>query len=174
MERKLGYTLIELLVVLGITGTIAVLAFYGINNFNVNQSVSDAQRNFISDMRSLQNKASVGAEGVNYQRLTFTSSSPAQYTIGTSQIVALPAGVTMSVKTPATATRLTICLANPNLGGYLAGECDCGAGIYFACSNTSSKFTAGKVEVVFTRDSVSRTVAVEGNNMVVSRIYAQD
>ncbi|MCL4397483.1 prepilin-type N-terminal cleavage/methylation domain-containing protein [Patescibacteria group bacterium] len=178
-----AYTLIELLISLAIMAIIGVLAFYGIQDFNVNQAVSDAQHNFISDLRATQNQAALGADGVNFKTVWVNTGSPDQYTISytvplSNNLVSvtkiLPTGVTVSAPNPA---NFTVCLANPKLTGYTTGQCgNCavaGSEAFFACNN-GTKVDSNYLDVTFSRGSVSKTVRIEGNGMDISRIYALD
>ena len=171
-----AYTLIELLITVAVMAFIGSLAFFGIRDFNTSQAVSDAQRNFISDLRAAQNKAANGGSGVNFKTASFGSADPAHYTVD-GNLVTLPAGVSLSIANPAAATSVVLCFANPYLSAYGASQCGgCAPGSFFACTDATppqiGMSAASEVTVIFRRAAVSKTVVIKGNGMNISQIYA--
>ncbi len=93
---KSGYTLVEILVVMAIMSIFGVMAIYGMRSTSNSQSVTDAQRNFISSLRATQNKVINGADGLSVQVFHV----PAD--------ISLPTGVSVS-------PTVNICFNNPSL-----------------------------------------------------------
>jgi len=60
-----GYTLIELMMVMFVIAALAGMTFYALKAYNNSQIYQNAALEFVSDLRSLQNEASVGANGWN-------------------------------------------------------------------------------------------------------------
>ncbi len=145
MDRS-GYTLVEILVVVSIMSIFGVMAIYGIKNTSNSQSVTDAQRNFISDLRATQNKVINGADGVNFKNVVINSPNQYNYVVdGTT--TKLPNGVYFSTPT----TR--ICFNNPSL-------------------TTSSCTNTFPINVSVTNGSTTKSVTIEGAGLIVNRIYA--
>lgn len=148
-----GYTLVEMMVVIAIMGFIATIGFYALKNQDKSQVVINAQRDFLNNMRSVQNKVETGADGL------------ALRTINVPTDVSLPTGV--SITTPA----VTLCFANRNLSSITCGGC--AAGIYFACRSNVA-ISSGYVDVTFSNGTTFKTVRIEGDGMNIGRIYERN
>ncbi len=59
-SHRNGFTLIELMVVVGILALISGIMIPSFSNYTRNQSLKQAQENFKSDLRSIQNRALTG------------------------------------------------------------------------------------------------------------------
>lgn len=142
-----GYTLVEILIVMAIMSIFGVMAIYGIRSTSNSQSVTDAQRNFISDLRATQNKVINGADGVNSKNVVINSPNQYNYVVdGTT--IKLPNGVYFLTATT------TICFNNPSLTTS-------------SCTNTSFP-----IIVSFSNGSTTKRVTIEGAGLIVNRIYA--
>lgn len=142
-------------------GVIAVMAIYGLKDLASGQSVTDAQRNFISDLRATQNKVINGADGKNVKIATI-SASLAQYTIdGAAAPISLPSGVSFFTPT----NDLRICFFNPQVTNAACYTCT-GS---FACPVPADGKT---VNVSFTNNKTTKNVIIEGFGTVINRIYA--
>ncbi len=176
-----GYTLIELLIVIVISGLVAAIVFFGIRSYSNSQSVTNAQLEFVSNLRSLQTQVYNGAQGLNNQYILLQNNQSSYGVYDNTntllRTVTLPAKVKLPVGYP---PFLAICFANPNLTSYsnLSGvsECyQCNAGIYFACQSDGASFTQiGSTPTTFqiglTNGSITKYVTIEGSGMVINRI----
>lgn len=59
-SHRNGFTLIELMVVVGILALVSGIMIPSFSNYTRNQSLKQAQENFKSDLRSIQNRALTG------------------------------------------------------------------------------------------------------------------
>jgi len=82
------------MVALGIMGFIAAIALYSVRSFNDAQVVVNAQKDFVSNLRAVQNKVDNGADSSNYKVLDVANNQPS-YVLD-SVTVTLPAGVKVS------------------------------------------------------------------------------
>ncbi len=195
--KSRGFTLIELLVTLSVIAVIATIAFYGLSGAKDPQPVINAQLEFITNFRSLQNSVYQGADGQNYKYLYLDKggSNNTKYSIygndgvQIGQTVNLPSGVKLNFSG---LPKLAICVVNPNMTlydgpvGSSTSPCwnvSCGAGPYFACQSDtglpggtfSPVGSAGpaSITVDFTRGLVKRSITIEGSRMIINRVYTQ-
>ena len=178
-QFQIGYTLVELMVALGIMGFIAAIALYSVRSFNDAQVVVNAQKDFVSNLRAVQNKVDNGADSSNYKVLDVANNQPS-YVLD-SVTVTLPAGVKVYT---VFGERLYVCLANPNvLATYPAcyaagpgpgqlGKCGQCTGKIFACHGLTP-ISSGNRIVTFTKGSFSKQVVINGSGMRVTSIDAQ-
>lgn len=165
-----GYTLIEMLVVIGIMGMVSALALYGIRAFDKNQLVVNAQRDFLTDLRSISNRVASGSDGSNFKNVTILSAT--SYTVdGVNKN--LPLGIQFSSPT---SFPLSFCFANPNLKTFTDGQCGaCLGGSFFACRQPGAVLvSSGVITVILTNSQLTylKSVRIEGSGMNISRIYA--
>lgn len=195
MVRQIaGFTIIELMVVLGVIGIISVLAFYGLSQSNNTQPLDNAQKEFVTTLRSLQNQVVNGSDGVSVKSVILPPSpsctvNSCSYTVVNSYlsstymttVVSLPKGVQFA---NLAVNPTAICLSNPNLTNFSAGQpCatdaslkrGCTSGQAFACNDgtTPSINVTSPFEVVFSQGAARRKVILEGSGMKINRIYAQ-
>lgn len=167
-----GYTLIELLIILVISGVIGVLSFFGIRSFNNYDAVVNAQKQFLTSARLLQNQVNNGALGLSVQTISLPGSG-STYTVGSGSPVNLSSkGITI---TNSLAQAIKICFAHPAITSYsatyLCGTCTSGAG--YVCDSNSTIQNPARVTVTFTLGSIQKMVQIEGSGMTVTRIYDQ-
>jgi prepilin-type N-terminal cleavage/methylation domain-containing protein len=181
---NLGYSLVEMMVVLGVIGFIAAIALFNGGTEKRDQLLIAAQKELVSNLRSLQSRADNGYGNVNYKIATFIQGDD-QYTIdGTT--IDLPVGATISLPavcsgTPTicnvgyilfTNSRVTTFANPPSSPPPLPAVC--GTGSYFACfgkpypSPTAVKKydgTSGNNEFTITlaMGSISKTVKIVGD-----------
>lgn len=198
VARNFGYTLLELVITLGIIGVVAVIIFFGIGSFNKNQSLVNAQQEFVSNLRSAQNRVLTGADAATIMAVSFpvpsgsppviSSYSVANAASNTTTAVNLPTGVSMTLSlVEADQTRtavtgaLTVCFVNRNLAtydgsaynGFYAHECgSCATGNGFACQDGIIVLQKA-VEAVFSQGSAQNKVEIEGTGMYIDRVYGQ-
>ncbi len=101
-QTSFGYTLVELMVTLTIVGIMAMIAFIGVGSYRQGDFLVNAQQEFISNLRALQNKVDNGADSESVKSLdlplsgTTATSYKVQITAGNRRIVTLPSGVYLS------------------------------------------------------------------------------
>jgi hypothetical protein len=154
-------------------GIVAMLVFNGMSGFNKSQYLSNAQREFLTAIRSSQNRVLSGANSAPFEVVTISNQN--SYQIGTSPTVALPAGITIVTSTPLPIYPSYICFANPNVTGYLNNQCgNCSAGTFFYCKDgtkgAETSFTS--YTITFSNGTETKNVTVEGLGMTVNRMYA--
>lgn len=169
---RAGYTLVEMMVVLAVMGLVAGLTIYALRSFNSTEPLSNAQKEFVVNLRSAQTRAESGDTINNtsvVQQVTFSSGG---YAINGSSI-SLPAGVSISTL-PA---NIVLCFPNPNLdaydnaGGHKCGNCISGVG--FVCKSGTT-LTSEPVKVTFTKTGASpKIVNISGSGMQIIEIDAQ-
>lgn len=193
-----GYTLIELMMVMTIMGVVGAIAYYAISSTSDRQAVTNAQLEFITNLRSIINSANNGTAGLNNRYIWIdTLSAEDRYDIRANdasliQTIYLPVGVRMSVVDGQ--AYAAICAANPNMGPYTntigssyCPPCTNTEGYrYFICESTAPDTTGQTyyfgnngqttVTVRFTSKknptTVYKDVLIEGNGMIISRVTA--
>ena len=184
MDRKnnRAYTLIETLIVVAIMAVLAVIAAYGLKNQDQSQVVINAQRDFVTNLRSVQNNVRNGVDGQAVMSVILTQNS-SSYTIvsATSPLktktILLPTGVTVGFAGSATQA---VCFANVNLSAYTSaakcasapdGTTACVSGTGYLCTSTTAS-SPTNLTVNFTNNTVTKTVSIEGAGMNIVRVYA--
>lgn len=156
-----AYTLIELLVVIAVMGFVAALSFYGIRGQDKTHYLSSAQKDFINNMRSLQNKAKTGADGLAVRSFILTNGSTWSN------------GITYTITGGGTKA---ICFVNPNLPTFTTvAKCEsCVTGSGYICTGTTADSPAF-LDVTFSNGvSAPKTVRIEGSGMEIGRIYERN
>ena len=162
-----------MLVVIAVMVFIATIGFYALKNQDKSQLVINVQRDFLNNMRSVQNNVrnGVGGQSVRFVILTNGSSN---YSLS-GQTITLPFSVTYSLKEAGVTYNgiKTVCMANPNLSAYTAvvscSTCISGSG--YICTGTVASSPLN-LDVIFTNGITTKTVRVEGIGMNIGRIYA--
>lgn len=196
MVRKIaGFTIIELIVVIGVIGLVGTIVLYGLSQYNNTQPLTNAQREFVTTLRSVQNQVINGADGVSVKSIILNpancSATSCFYRIVNSYLgaslsystVYLPRGVQFSV-----ASHLAICFSHPNLASFSTsqkcvynvstGESCNGSGAtnltgYICTAGTPSVASSpASFTVTFTQGSAQGKVILEGSGMKINRIYA--
>lgn len=194
VRQAVGFTIIELMVVLGVIALISAIALYGLSQYNSTQPLDNAQKEFVTKLRSLQNQVVNGSDGVSVKSVVLPPSSnctvnSCSYTVVNSYLsstyvttaVSLPKGVQFA---NLAVNPTAICLSNPNLTNFSAGQpCvtdaglkrGCTSGRAFVCDDgtTPSINVTSPFEVVFSQGAAQRKVILEGSGMRINRIYAQ-
>lgn len=153
-RNSFGYTLIEVMIVLAVIGVLAIVAFFGFGAYKNSDAVTFAQRDFLSTLRTAQNKIATGAEGVNVIAVTIPNT--------------LPGGITTSVFP---SSLVTICFVNRNVtASFACGGCSGTTG--YACDGSTLSSPA-KVTVTFSLNSTVKNVIIEGAGTWINRVYAQ-
>ncbi len=200
MKTHRGFTFIELLIVMAVMAVIATISLVGLRNNDDNQLVKQAQLDFISNFRSLQNNVFQGGDGINYKYIMLSFPNPANvyriYNNAGVQVgdnIQTPSGVRFKVPNPAGGNYLVgglaVCVSNPNMTSYdnislatkpcapstWGNACDVGS--YFACLSDGSAYNpfgkngAGSAQVQFYKGTAYRCANIEGNGMLINRIY---
>lgn len=191
MFRSLGYTLIELVIVLAIIAGISVLSVYGLASQNSKQLVTNAQLEFVSNLRSVINGVDQGINGQNFEYLLLTNGTNS-YALNSSSgtttrtFSMLQSKVYLCIVDPPSSQNIAICAANPNLSSYPNGATcsSCASGSYFACQSTGAGYApignAGPdtITVRFSQNSnclaagnvYHKDVVIEGSGMQISRV----
>ncbi len=173
--RRVGITLVEVLVVLALVGIIGGIAFAGVRGLGNEQSVVNAQKEFLSAARAAQSRARTGADGTNVTRIYIESATRYQV-LGNSSprtidLTSQYPGVTMSVTG---GTGVYICFSHNSRQSFLANQCGgCLGGQFYACRGTTQIATPINVTFSRTGGGGTRTVVVSGNGIEISRIYEQ-
>lgn len=164
---------------------IAVIAFYGLRTYNNAQAVINSQQEFLTNLRSVKNKVTNGADGQAVKSVVIGNGDN-NYTIVevpppslVATLVKLPAGVTISISG---STPIGICFSNNLLSGFSAqakcastadGSSACISGSGYICNGTTASAPAlGYLDVTFTNGTTTRVVRVEGLAMLINRVYA--
>lgn len=164
VRSSVGYTLIELMVTLGVMSFIAAITLYGLGQYNNGQQLVDVRREFVSNLRGVQNKVNNGADGSQYKIVSILAGN--QYNLA-GTIISLPATITISPN------NIYICFANPKLTSFTANQCgNCPAGSFFICQAGVSR-SSGYVDVTLSRGITSKVVRIEGSGININRIYEQ-
>jgi len=199
-QIRRGFTLIEMMVVLGVISIIAMVAFYGLSQYNNTQPLFNAQKEFLTALRALQNQVNNGSDGVSVKSLIFNKNTPSSYTIVNSYIttasnpsysvttINLPSGVTLysvgGTLLPSLTNPTAICLSNPNLFNFdtnqicvtdVTAKRGCASGVGFTCTDgtTPSVNSISPFEIVLNQGAAQKKVVLEGSGMKINRIYAQ-
>lgn len=180
-----GFTLIELMVVLGVTTIVAMMAFFGIKSLGNSQSVTNAQLELISNLRSLQTQVYNGASGLNDQYILLQNNQSSYSVYDGSNTLLRTVSLPAKVQLPAGYwPLLAVCIPNPNLSNYtnaVGGNSNCyhcGSGSYFACNTDDlTNFTKigssglTTVQISLISGSITKYVNIEGNGMTINRIF---
>lgn len=162
-----GFTLIELMVVVSILAIVSGIMIPSFSTYTRNQTLKQAQENFKSDLRSIQNRALTGASSdvtlggnlVKYWGVNFVANS-STYTSLIASSAACAGGTTQLVQTfslPA-----TVSFSSTSGGCYLFSMDD--GSIY----NTSgSRIGTVPIDLVNT-SSATRTVTINGAGLIYS------
>lgn len=164
-----------MVIVIAIIGVISILAFYGFNNYGRAQAVANAQQEFISNLRSVQNSVNNGADGVSVKWVD-VSQGGSSYVINDThnhQTVVVLNNVTINKST----TIDDICFNNKYLSTYDANNY-CGnylgpspaVGVYNSSAISTANFP---ITFTFTWGSYSKNVVIEASGYQITRIYAQ-
>jgi type II secretory pathway pseudopilin PulG len=157
--------LVEVLVVLAVAGIVAILALKSLGGGGKDQSLVNAQREFLTALRGAQNRVANGASPGGLEKVVFNVNSA--YTVNGTP-VSLPVGITITNSLP-----LTICFASRLLiTPYVSGQCGSCVGSFFACENGANKAN-GSLNVTFFSGSTQKSVVIEGSGMTINRVYAQ-
>lgn len=176
----LGFTLIELAVVLSVIGLVAAVAIYGLAGFKNTDPVTNAQRELVVNLRSVQNKINNGGDGVSVKSVDFSvcATEPCSYVLG-GMTVSLPSGVTIpTLSASGVNSPLSICFVNPNLSkldGYTCGSSNaCTSGVGYLCDRSGPGVLSqpASLTITFQKGTFQKTVVVEGAGMKINRIYA--
>lgn len=179
--KNRGYSLVELLVVMAVIGAVAGVAFFGSRSFNNTTAVSNASKEFVTNLRAVQNRVDNGQvleNGKVVQEVTIPANGSAYYSVNGTEIN-LPSGVTL---TNSTNIPLTICFPNRNLDAYdsvlvdgiavhQCANCNVDDSIGFICKNPGGISTS-TVSVTFASNvsTVGQTVTINGSGMRVTEI----
>lgn len=178
-----AFTLIELMVVMAVIGILAMISLYGYRNFDTQQSVQTAQKDFINNFRSVQNRVNSG-NGGNVINLSFNANG---YSFS-GQTTALPSGVSVTISTydygsnswTELDSNLYTCVPNQNLTTYdssinVCGKTsvNCSGNDFIACYtgiNPAVK-AKGPIRITFSKNSYIKVVQIEGSGMRITRVY---
>ncbi|MBI4099759.1 prepilin-type N-terminal cleavage/methylation domain-containing protein [Candidatus Microgenomates bacterium] len=182
LPSRTGYTLLELLVVLSVAGIVATMVFFGLGSYNNTDAVTNAQKEFINNLRAIENKVNVGADGkaVKWVGIDRTSGQYKLYDkdnpTGTVINVA-PVTIDYSVVGATVNNPFSLCFINPNLtaldntGSHACALCNDPTATGWVCDQATLKNPAS-LTVTFSRGSFQKSVVVEGSGMQINRIYA--
>jgi prepilin-type N-terminal cleavage/methylation domain-containing protein len=176
-----GYTLVELLVTLGVISFIAAMTLFGLSQYNNGQQVLDVRREFVANIRGVQNKVNNGADGSQYKVVSVLAGN--QYNLA-GTVITLPANITVSP------TNIYLCFINPKVPALASGLCGTGtcaspgnactfAGAdraFFACSSgclVGYSPVTDHLDVTFSNGTVNKVVTIEGSATNINRIYEQ-
>lgn len=183
------------MIVLAVMGALTGIVFFGLHSFNNGQSVANAQKAFITEVRSGITKVDNGANGLSVRSVILLANGADGYYVDGTK-VSLPKGVTIS-KSSNPSSVMLFCLANKNLsdfdlptqpngcsgtykdssGNNITVSCPNGATgaaptQYFVCSPPNTKSSLSSVTVTFTNGSTTKSVVVQGSGMRVNQVYA--
>jgi len=79
MKKQIGFTLIEILVVISIIGLLVTLGISAYSEFNRRQTLDQAAKNIVNELRYIQSKASSGDKGPVVSPPTCTESLTGWY-----------------------------------------------------------------------------------------------
>jgi type II secretory pathway pseudopilin PulG len=162
------------MVVISIIGIVAATTLYGLKTSNTSQSVDNAQKEFVSNLRAIQNKVDNGDVSVNkaVQEIGVPASGTS-YTINGSNVVTLPPGVAMTNKIGISSSNITLCLSDRNLNSFdsinKCSSCSDVTDVGYVCNGGIASSPASVV-VTFTSGSISKTVTIKGSGMRISSI----
>lgn len=158
---------------MAVIGAVAGVAFFGSRSFNNTTAVSNASKEFVTNLRAVQNRVDNGQvleSGKVVQEVTIPANGSAYNVNGT--VINLPSGVTL---TNSTNVPLTICFPNRNLDAYdsvhQCANCNVDDSVGFICKNPGVISTS-TVSVTFSSNvsTVGQTVTINGSGMRVTEI----
>lgn len=174
INKTSGYSIVELMVVLAVIAAVGTMAFFGVRSFNSSQTISNVQKEFVTNLRTVQNRVDSGdvlSGGKVVQEITIPANG-SSYTIN-GRTVSLQNGVTIS---NSTGVAVTVCFPDRNLLAYdniipsIHACASCVSGIGFICRGSSA--SSSPITVTFRSGSSTsnQTVTINGAGMRVTEI----
>lgn len=187
-----GFTLVEMVAVLGIISIVSGMALFGLSQYNNTQPLFNAQKELLTNLRSVQNQVVNGSEGVSVKSVILDGASPTSYTIVNSYLgaslsttqVNLPSNVSFFGLSGVVA----ICFSNPNLTSFGSDQkCVYSISSGGSCNNSNLQNKMGYVcaagtppvssspasfTITLAQGSSQKKVILEGSGMKINRIYA--